>query len=340
MAGLETELNGGIAGPVSLQVAVESWPLLRAFTISRGSKRAAAVVVATIVDGAHTGRGECVPYARYGESVESVVAAIQGCAEAIAKGLSREKLAALLPAGAARNALDCALWDLDAKRSGRRAAGLAGAGALRPVLTAYTLSLAHPQEMAASAREASAFPLLKLKLGGKGDAERLAAVRAARPEARLIADANEAWQACETESLLAAAAAARVELVEQPLPAGSDGILARIARPVPVCADETAHDSASLAGLVGRYDAVNVKLDKAGGLSEALRVADEARALGLKLMAGSMVATSLAIAPALILAQAAEWVDLDGPLLLARDRVPGLSYEGATILPPEPALWG
>jgi L-alanine-DL-glutamate epimerase-like enolase superfamily enzyme len=340
MAGLQTELNGGIAGPLRFRVVVERWPLLSAFTISRGSKREAVVVVATLGDGTHIGRGECVPYARYGESIESVVAAIEGCAGAVSHGLSREELAAVLPAGAARNAVDCALWDLAAKRSGRSAAELAGAGTLHPVLTAYTLSLDTPGAMAARAREAFAFPLLKLKLGGDGDAERLAAVREARPDARLIADANEAWQAAETESLLVAAAAARVELIEQPLPAGSDGILAEIARPVPVCADESAHDSASLAGLIGRYDAVNVKLDKTGGLSEALHAANQARARGLKLMVGSMVATSLAIAPALILAQDAEWVDLDGPLLLARDRVPGLRYEGATIFPPEPALWG
>jgi L-alanine-DL-glutamate epimerase-like enolase superfamily enzyme len=340
MPGPETELNGGIAGGLRLQVQVERWPLQSAFTISRGSKRETVVVVATLGCGTHTGRGECVPYARYNESVESVVAAIQGCADAIGRGLSREELASLLPAGAARNALDCALWDLEAKRSGQSAAGLAGVGALRPVLTAYTLSLDTPEAMATAAREAAAYPLLKLKLGGAGDAERLAAVRGARPDARLIADANEAWQASETESLLAAAAAATVELVEQPLPAESDFMLADIARPVPVCADEAAHDSASLGDLVGRYDAVNVKLDKTGGLSEALRVAAQARALGLKLMVGSMVATSLGIAPALILAQDADWVDLDGPLLLARDRALGLRYEGATIFPPEPALWG
>jgi L-alanine-DL-glutamate epimerase-like enolase superfamily enzyme len=298
------------------------------------------VVTATLGEAAHTGRGECVPYARYGESIESVVAAIEGYAGAVSHGLSREQLAAVLPAGAARNALDCALWDLEAKRSGLRVAEFLGVGALHPVLTAYTLSLDTPGAMAVRAREASAFPLLKLKLGGDGDAERLAAVRAARPDARLIADANEAWQASETESLLAAAAAARVEVVEQPLPANHDGILGEIARPVPVCADESAHDSASLAQLVDCYDAVNIKLDKTGGLSEALRAADEARKLGLKLMVGSMVATSLAIAPALILAQDADWVDLDGPLLLARDRVPGLRYDGATIFPPEPALWG
>lgn len=340
MAALAGGLNGGVAGGLRLKAAVERWPLLEAFTISRGAKREAAVVVACLSDGAHTGRGECVPYARYGESVEDVVTAIASCADAFAGGLTRAELATLLPAGAARNALDCALWDQEAKRSGRSAASLAGIGALHPVLTAYTLSFDTPDRMAAKAREAAAYPLLKLKLGGAGDAERLAAVRAAVPSARLIADANEAWQAHETESLLTAAAQARVELVEQPLPAGRDGILAEIARPVPVCADESVHDRTSLAGLAGRYDAVNVKLDKTGGLTEALLVVDEARRLGLKIMVGSMVATSLAVAPALLLAQQADWVDLDGPLLLARDRAPSLVYDGATIFPPPPELWG
>jgi L-alanine-DL-glutamate epimerase-like enolase superfamily enzyme len=339
MAGLETEPDGGVRG-LTLKVAAERWPIREAFTISRSSKREAAVVVASLSDGTHTGHGECVPYARYGETVEDAVTAIAACADAFANGLSRNELAGLLPAGAARNALDCALWDLEAKRAGRSAAELAGLGALHPVLTAYTLSLDTPEAMAAKARAASAYPLLKLKLGGGGDAERLAAVREAVPRARLIADANEAWQAHETESLLAAAAAARVALVEQPLPAGKDNILMDIARPVPVCADESAHDRASLAALAGRYDAVNIKLDKTGGLTEALRVADEARGLGFRIMVGSMVATSLAMAPALLLAQHADWVDLDGPLLLARDRVPGLTYDDATIYPPSPELWG
>jgi len=340
MAGLPSELNGGAQGHFRLSVAVQHWPLREAFTISRGSKREAVVVVATLSDGTHMGRGECVPYARYGESVEDVVTAIASCADAFASGLTRVELATLLPAGAARNALDCALWDLEAKRTGRSAAALAGVGTLRPVVTAYTLSLDTPEAMAAKAREAFAYPLLKLKLGGKGDAARLAAVRLAVPHARLVADANEAWQVDETESLLALAAASGIELIEQPLPAGGDDALGQIARPVPVCADESAHDCASLAALTSRYDAVNIKLDKTGGLTEALLVAREARRLGLKIMAGSMVATALAIAPALLLAQDADWADLDGPLLLARDREPGLAYDGATILPPDPTLWG
>jgi L-alanine-DL-glutamate epimerase-like enolase superfamily enzyme len=334
------ELNGTVAGASRLEVTVERWPISGGFTISRGAKHEAVVVVATIGNGSHTGRGECVPYAHYGESVEGVTTAIQACASAIATGLSRTELAALLPAGAARNALDCALWDLEAKRSGRSAASLAGIGSLHPVLTAFTLSLGTPQAMAEAAREARFYPLLKLKLGGAGDIERLRAVRAAVPSARLIADANEAWQPHETESLLAAAAEEGVELVEQPLPAGDDQLLRHIKRAVPVCADESVHDRASIDALAERYDAVNIKLDKTGGLTEALLVAASARARGLKIMVGSMVATSLAMAPALLLAQDAEWVDLDGPLLLARDRDPGLTYEGGMVFPPPPELWG
>jgi L-Ala-D/L-Glu epimerase / N-acetyl-D-glutamate racemase len=340
MAGLEAGLNGAVAGAPRLAVTIERWPITGGFTISRGAKHEAVVVVVAISDGGHAGRGECVPYAHYGESVEGVAGAIEACAPAIARGLSRAELAALLPAGAARNALDCALWDLEAKRSGRSAASLAGIGTLRPVLTALTLSLDTAEAMAEAARAASAFPLLKLKLGGEGDAERLRAVRQAVPKARLIADANEAWLPHETESLLAEAAAAGVELVEQPLPAGRDELLARIAHPVPICADESVHDRASLAALADRYDAVNIKLDKTGGLTEALVAAECARALGLKIMVGSMVATSLAMAPALLVAQGADFVDLDGPLLLAGDRVPGLAYDGGMVFPPEPGLWG
>jgi len=346
MAGLGNERGRELNAPppaagCDLDVAVETWPIRGGFTISRGAKHEAVVVVASLGDGRHKGRGECVPYARYGESVEAVVRAIAACAKPLAGGLTRADLASLLPAGAARNALDCALWDLEAKRACERAATLAGIAALQPVLTAFTLSLAAPDAMAARAHEASAVhPLLKLKLGGDGDIDRLAAVRAAVPQARLIVDANEAWQPDDVESLLAAAASAGVELVEQPLPAGGDDVLARIARPVPVCADESVHDRASLAGLASRYDAVNIKLDKTGGLTEALLLAEEARKLGLKIMVGSMVATSLAMAPALLVAQNADWVDLDGPLLLERDRSTGLTYDAGMIFPPPPALWG
>ena len=323
-----------------LSVGVERWPIRGGFTISRGSKREAVVVVATIRDGDRHGHGECVPYARYGESVEGVVQAIEACGPAIVQGLDRANLQALLPAAAARNALDGALWDLEAKRSGRSAAELAGLAPLHAVGTAFTISLASPEEMAARARDTASYPLLKLKLGGDGDEARLAAVREAVPKARLIADANEAWRAPNLERLLAAAKAAGVELIEQPLPAGDDALLEHIDRIVPLCADESAHDRASLATIAKRYDAVNIKLDKTGGLTEALATAAEARKLRLKIMVGCMVATSLAMAPALLLAQDADFVDLDGPLLLERDRVPGLAYSSGMVMPAPAALWG
>jgi len=323
-----------------LTVRVESWPIASGFTISRGAKHEAIVVMATIEDGLNRGRGECVPYPRYGESVESVVGAIEALAPDIDAGLDRGRLLALLPSGAARNALDCALWDLEAKSNGVSVAALAGVGQLKPALTAFTISLASAEDMARKARDARYHPLLKLKLGGDGDEERLEAVRQAVPGARLIADANEAWSETNLERMLDASARARVELIEQPLPAAADAMLEDIARTVPICGDESVHDRASLAKIAKRYDAVNIKLDKTGGLTEALATTAEARALGLKIMVGCMVATSLAMAPALILAQDADWVDLDGPLLLARDRVLGLTYEAGEVFPPAPELWG
>jgi L-alanine-DL-glutamate epimerase-like enolase superfamily enzyme len=325
--------------PSTLTVAarVETWPIAGEFVISRGAKREAAVVVAEVSDGAVTGRGECCPYPRYGETVEGVVAAIA----ALGSVRDRAELSERLPAGAARNAVDCALWDWEAKRFRTSAVALAGlAGPLRPATTAYTLSLGTPEAMAARAASVPVLPLLKLKLGGEGDAERLRAVRRARPDARLIADANEAWTPELLGELMAVAVEVGLEVVEQPLPASADAALAAIERTVPVCADETLHTRADLARLAGRYDAVNIKLDKAGGLTEALALATEARAAGLSIMVGCMVATSLAMAPALLLAQDADWVDLDGPLLLARDREPGLVYEGALVHPPPGGLWG
>jgi len=322
---------------LAIEAIVESWPIAGAFVISRGAKREAVVVVAQVSDGEVVGRGECVPYARYGETVGSVreaVLAMQG------KLSDRVRLLGQMPAGAARNALDCALWDYEARRSGRSAAAMAGLAELRAVETAYTLSLDTPEAMAAKAAVAArAMPLLKLKLGGVGDDARLRQVRAACPAARLIVDANEAWTPELLPSLMTAAAEAGVELIEQPLPAGADAALAG-PRLVPVCADESVHDRASLEALAGRYDAVNIKLDKAGGLTEALALADAARARGLKVMMGCMVATSLSMAPAMLIAQGADWIDLDGPLLLARDRDPALRYDGALVHPAGPALWG
>ena len=319
---------------------VETWPVAGAFTIARGSRTEVRVVVAELRDGPHRGRGECVPYARYGESVEGVVAAIEAMRAPLAAGRDRTALQAGMAAGAARNAVDCALWDLEAKRGGKPAHVLGGLAPPKPLPTAYTISLATPDAMAAATRAAAARPLLKIKLGADGDAERLAAVREAAPEAELIVDANEGWSANNLGANLAACARAGVTLIEQPLPAGADAALAGIEGPPLICADESLHDRASLLGLRGRYGAVNIKLDKAGGLTEALALAEEAERLGLAVMVGCMLATSLAMAPAMLVAQRARVVDLDGPLLLARDRPDGLHYEGSLVHPATPVLWG
>ena len=324
----------------SLTVRTERWPIAGAFTIARGAKTQAEVVVAEVSDGVHTGRGECVPYARYGATVAAVTAAIEAMGGQLAAGLTRESLQAAMPAGAARNALDCALWDVEAKQSRRPAHVLAGLAAPRALVTAFTISLGTPQTMADAAAQAASRKLLKVKLGGAGDPARIAAVRTAAPNAELIVDANEAWRVDNLADNLAACAKAGVTLVEQPLPAGDDTALAQIARPIPVCADESVHDRASLASLAGKYDAVNIKLDKTGGLTEALAMAQEAERLGFSIMVGCMVATSLSMAPAMLLAQCARVVDLDGPLLLARDRENGLRYEGSLVYPPSSALWG
>ena len=318
----------------------ERWPIAGAFTISRGSKTEAEVVVAEIRDGGLRGRGECVPYPRYGETVAGVLATLEALASEIAQGLDRERLQHALPAGAARNALDCAFIDLEAKRAGRPAHACLGLAPPRPRPTAYTISLGTPEAMGAAAAAAAARPLLKVKLGGAGDGERIAAVRRAAPEAELIVDANEGWTSRDLAANLAACAAAGVTLVEQPLPAADDAALATMMRPIPVCADESVHDRASLAPLVGKYDAVNIKLDKAGGLTEALALAAAAEAMGFVLMVGCMISTSLSIAPALLVAQRARVVDLDGPLLLARDRPHGLHFAGSTVHPGTGELWG
>jgi L-Ala-D/L-Glu epimerase len=323
-----------------LSVRSERWPIAGAFTISRGSKTEAEVVVVELSDGTLRGCGECVPYPRYNETVAGVIAALEGLAGEIARGLDREKLQHVLPAGAARNALDCAFIDLEAKRAGRPAYDWLGLAPPQPRVTAYTISLGTPQAMAAAAAAAATRPLLKVKLGGEGDRDRIAAVRKAAPGAELIVDANEGWNAANLAANLAACADAGVTLVEQPLPAADDAALAMIARPIPVCADESVHDRASLANLVGKYDAVNIKLDKAGGLTEALALAAAAEAKGFMLMVGCMISTSLSIAPALLVAQRARVVDLDGPLLLARDRPNGLTYAGSTVHPATRELWG
>jgi L-alanine-DL-glutamate epimerase-like enolase superfamily enzyme len=327
-------------GPLSLSARIEHWPLSQAFTISRGSKTEAIVVVAEISDGVHAGRGECVPYPRYGETPEGTVKAIAAMSAALRRGMDRATLQAAMPAGAARNAVDCALWDLAAKAAGRRVWELLGLPAPKPLKTAYTISLGAPETMAADAAKAAHRPLLKVKLGGDGDEARIAAVRRAAPKSELVVDANESWSAHNLERNLAACAASGVTLLEQPLPAGNDDLLGTIKRPLVVCADESVHDRASLATLRGKYDAVNIKLDKTGGLTEALAMSEAARALGLRTMVGCMVSTSLSMAPALLVAPQADVIDLDGPLLLARDRDGGLHYDGSIVHPPEQALWG
>ncbi len=325
---------------MDLSVQIERWPLANAFTISRGSKTEAVVVTVDLSDGTYRGRGECVPYPRYHESPQGIVAAIEAMRAALARGLDRTALQSEMPAGAARNALDCAFWDLEAKRGGRRAYELAGLAELKPLVTAYTISLGTPEAMAEAAARAADRPLLKVKLGSGDDRERIVAVRRAAPQAELIVDANEGWTDDNLVPNLAACAQAGVTLIEQPLPEGRDDALARIKRPIPVCADESVHDRPSLAALGGKYDAINVKLDKTGGLTEALALAAEAEKRGFALMVGCMVATSLAMAPAMLVAQRSSVVDLDGPLLLAKDRPDGLRYVGSRAYPSESKLWG
>jgi L-alanine-DL-glutamate epimerase-like enolase superfamily enzyme len=324
-----------------LSIAHESWPIAGSFTISRGSKTTAEVVVVTLEQGGVIGRGECVPYARYGESIESVMAAIESMRPDLEGGLDAEGLRSSMKAGAARNAIDCALWDLLAKRSGKRVFELAGLSEMKPLVTAYTLSLQSPEEMGAQAARYADRPLLKLKLGtADGDIARLQAVRRNAPNVRLIVDANEGWQPSQLPELFNACADLGVELIEQPLPAGKDEALADVERKVNVCADESVHGLDTIDGLVGKYDVVNIKLDKTGGLTEALLLADAAAAKGLGIMVGCMLGTSLAMAPAMIVAQRASVVDLDGPLLLARDRDPGITFRNSIMEPPPAELWG
>tara|TARA_Y100001933_G_scaffold152608_1_gene151027 strand:+ start:355 stop:1335 length:981 start_codon:yes stop_codon:yes gene_type:complete len=310
--------------------------LAQVFTISRGSRTEARVLTVQVRDGGLTGRGECVPYARYGETPESVAAQIEG----LPGQFDRAALQELLPPGAARNAVDCALWDLAAKQAGRRVWELAGLPAPRPEITAYTLSLDSAQAMEAQAARHAHRPLLKIKLGTPDDMPRLEAVRRGAPKARIIVDANEGWSAEIYADLAPHLVRLGVALVEQPLPAGEDDALVGLDRPVPLCADESCHDRASLPALRGKYDLVNIKLDKTGGLTEALKLREAAEAEGYGIFVGCMVGSSLAMAPAVLLAQGAAFTDLDGPLLLAEDRAHALKYDAAGVHPPEAALWG
>ena len=323
-----------------LSVAEERFPIAGTFTISRGSKTEAEVITCTITEGDNSGRGECVPYRRYGETMASVRAEIAEIAEAISAGMDRAQLMSAMKAGAARNAVDCALWDLEAKIGGFRVADRVCATPPQALETTFTLSLAEPEAMAAQARANASRPLLKVKIGGEGDIARIRAVAEAAPRSRIILDANEGWTDENIRENLAVAAELGVALIEQPLPAGKDAILRHIVHPVPVCADESVHEAGDLESLVGLYDAINIKLDKAGGLTAALMLRDRACELGFSIMVGCMVGTSLAMAPAVLLAQGADFVDLDGPLLLARDRSPRLTYRGSLVSPPDAALWG
>ena len=323
-------------------IAHESWPLAGNFAISRGSKTTAEVVTITLEEDGHTGRGECVPYAHYGETVAGVMEALEHARLEIETGLKRENIPAVVSPKAARNALDCAMWDLEAKQTGTPAWKLAGLSRFEPVVTVFTLGIDDPDVMAAGAADAAnqGRNLLKLKLGQDNDAERLRAIRQAAPNSRLIVDANEGWSPAQLPEILQVCSQVGVELVEQPLPASDDEYLRSIEHPISICADESAHDLSSLPSLIGKYDAINIKLDKTGGLTGALALADAVHAAGLDIMAGCMLATSLAMAPAMIFAQQAKFVDLDGPLLLAQDRQPGITFNASTMLPPPPSLWG
>lgn len=326
---------------MKLAIAHESFPIAGSFTISRGSKTSAEVIAVTLEADGAVGRGEGLPYPRYDETVEGCIAAIEAARSAIEAGIARADVARLIAPRAARNALDCALWDLEAKRTGTPVWQLAGLDEPRPLVTAYTISFGTPEAMGAAAAKAASRPLLKLKLGGEGDIERLQAVRRAAPQARLIVDGNEGCSPETLGDLMAAAHRLGVELIEQPLPAGDDAALGDLKhRPVPVCADESAHDADSLDALIGKYDAINIKLDKTGGLTAALELARAAKQAGFTLMTGCMLATSLSMAPAMLVGQLSQVVDLDAPLLLARDRAPGIGYDGSLMYPPPPELWG
>ena len=325
---------------LELSLSHESWPIAGGFTISRGTKTAADVVIARLSDGTHQGWGECVPYARYGESLQSVSDQLNAVAGAVAAGAGRQEVQSMIAPGAARNALDCAFWDYEAKKSGQPVWKLAGLQKPETLVTAYTISLGTPEKMGAQARENATRPLMKLKLTGEGDLERVAAVRENAPDSRLIVDANEGWKPEMVEPFSEELKRYGVEMIEQPLPAAEDDILADLAHPVALCADESAHACADFHKLVGKYDMINIKLDKTGGLTEALALKTMARDAGMQVMVGCMLATSLAMAPACLVGQGAEVIDLDGPLLLTKDRAPGLAFQGSDMQAWNPALWG
>ena len=326
--------------PQRLSVTRRAWPLAQPFATAFGVQSAVDVVVAEISDGDSRGRGEGVPLLRYGETIGSVVAQLEAMKGAIFSGLDRDALQDAMSPGAARNALDCAFWDIDAKRAYCSVADLGGFDAVAPVMTAFTLGLDTPEKMADLATANRARPLLKLKLGGDGDIERVQAVRRAAPASRLIVDANESWDKSRLNEFMPMLVDCRIELIEQPLPADADDALAWLPHPIPLCADESCRTLADLDRLEGRYEAINIKLDKVGGLTEAFALAAEARRRGVRIMVGGTTNTSLGIAPALLVAQQADLVDLDGASRLTLDRNGGLRYDGGTIHQPDPNLWG
>lgn len=327
---------------VALDLKAEEtvFQLAEVFTISRGSRTEARVVTVTLSDGTNVGHGESVPYARYGETVDGVIETINSLREDLRNGLTRQDLQSRLEPGAARNAVDCAFWDLEAKRAGELAHVMAGVPHMGPEITAYTLSLAEPDVMRAKAAEHAKRPLLKIKLGGEGDLARLQAVREGAPNTDIIIDANEGWDADTYRNLAPELVNLGVKMVEQPMPAGNDDALLEVERVLPVCADESCHDRHSLEALKGKYDLINIKLDKTGGLTEALKLRADAEAMGFGIMVGCMVGSSLAMAPATLVAQGVAYTDLDGPLLLAEDRSTPLKFDDRYVYPPEPALWG
>lgn len=324
-----------------LTARIETWPVAGSFVIARGAKTHVDIVLVELNDGGLVGRGEATAIYYHGESAQTVLAEAQAMAARIAGGIGRSDLQRIMPRGAARNAIDCAMWDLEAKRAGRPAWALAGLAQPRPLQSAFTISLGAPDRMEADARKvASVYPLLKLKLAGEGDIERVAAVRRGAPDARLIVDANESWTGRDVVAEAAALLPFGVELIEQPVKAGEDHLLDGVASPIALCADESCQDRADLARCVGRYAAINIKLDKAGGLTEAFALAEAARAAGLDLMVGCMLSTSLGIAPAMLVAQQARWVDIDGPLLLAKDRDEPVRFRNGIAEPAPATLWG
>ncbi|MFD2264763.1 N-acetyl-D-Glu racemase DgcA [Lacibacterium aquatile] len=325
---------------LTLTVEAETWPLAQPFVISRGSRTETHVVVASVTDGTYTGRGEAVPNVRYGESIEQTIAEIEAVRQALADGATRQDIQTLMKANAARNAVDCALWDYEAKSKGQPVWRLIGHGPQRQIITVYTLSLGTPESMAEVAKREQDRPVLKLKLGGEGDVERVAAVRAAAPKAKLVVDANEAWTVEQFKAFMPEMARLGVLLVEQPLPQADDHQLRGLPRPVPVCADESCHVATDVEGLSDRYDFINIKLDKSGGLTEALALLEAAHSRGMGMMVGCMVGTSLGMAPTHLIAQHCAFTDIDAPLLLAKDRPGGLRFHGSHAAPATPDLWG